>query len=59
MTYWGEQKWANMNTNTNIWTGFRKYEYKYKYLSHNKLKIKYAIVYKAIQVRRRKLIYVP
>ena len=28
-----------MNTNTNIWTVIREYEYEYKYLSHTKPKI--------------------
>ena len=32
----GKQKWANMNTNTNIWTAICEYEY--KYLSHTKPK---------------------
>ena len=39
-----------MNTNTKIWTLMRKYEYKYKYLSHNKPKINKLLYIKAIRV---------
>ena len=34
------QKWANMNTNTIIWTDICEYEYKYEYY-HTQLKYTY------------------
>ena len=42
-----------MNTNTNIWTVIRKYEYKYEYLSHTKPKINILLYIKAIKVREK------
>ena len=39
-----------MNTNTNIWTVIRKYEYEYEYLSHTKPKINKLLYIKAIKV---------
>ena len=39
-----------MNTNTNIWTVIREYEYEYKYLSHTKPKINMLMYIKAIKV---------
>ena len=42
---WAYQKWANMNTNTIIWTDIC--EYKYKYYQKNKYIYRYVYEYKS------------
>ena len=41
-----------MNTNTNIWTVIREYEYKYKYLSHTKPKKNMLLYIKVVKVKK-------
>ena len=53
--YSGEQKSANLNINTNIWTVIHKNEY--KYLSQTKPKINVPLDIKAIQVFKKNYAY--
>ena len=48
--YSGEQKLANLNTNTKIWTVIQNNKYKYKYLSQTKPKINVPLDIKALKV---------
>ena len=57
--YSGYQRWANMNTNMNIWTVICEYKYEYEYLSHTKPKINMLLYKKAVKVRKKIFLYVP